>query len=106
MECLAEAMTKNHEDGKSADLLYAFQSYALDNVTTFCWDSSMNAIVAPNFSSPIIIALNTSVLGHQLFKNFAPIRKIKLGLPTWLATKSSPGMAGVRHLQKTSWKIV
>jgi len=106
MERFAEALTKNHLESKSADLLFAFQSYALDNVTEFCWGTSVNAIDAPNFTSPMIVALNSSLSTHHLLKNFATIRKVILGLPTWLATMASPETAGLRHLRAILWKLI
>jgi len=106
MKRLAEGLTRNHRDGKSTDLLFAFQSYGLDNVTEFCWGTSTNALGAPNFASPIILSMKSSLLTHHLFKHFTTIRKTILGLPAWVVAKTSPEMAGLADLRNILWKLV
>ena len=85
--------------GDHLDLLFAFRSFAIDNITSFCFATSVNAIDAPDFNAPIVEAMDNSLPTFHVFKHFPLIRKIIFALPPWLAIKASPETAGLTHLQ-------
>jgi hypothetical protein len=99
MDHLASVLAKNDLSGKSSDLLFAFRCFAIDTVTTFCFDKSVNAMDAPEFAAPIVEAMDNSLPTFHLFKHFPPFRKTIFALPPWLAIKASPETAGLTHLQ-------
>jgi hypothetical protein len=99
MDHLAEVLTKNNANGHSSDMLFAFRCFAIDTVTTFCFDKSVHAIDAPEFKAPIVEAMDNSLPTFHLFKHFPLFRKTIFSLPPWLAIKASPETAGLTHLQ-------
>jgi len=96
---LAEVLIKNNANGKSADLLFAFRCYAIDNITNFCFSKSVHALDEPDFAAPIVEAMDNSLPTFHLFKHFPLFRKTILSLPPWLAIKASPETAGLTNLQ-------
>jgi cytochrome P450 len=106
MNHLVEVLAKNDVKGKSSDLLFAFRCYAIDNVTAFCFGTSVNAIDEPNFAAPIVTAMDSSLPTFHLFKHFPLFRKAIFSLPPWLAIKASPETAGLTHLQVVLGKQV
>lgn len=99
MDHLAEVLTKNDANGKSADLLFAFRCFAVDNITNFCFSKSVHAIDEPDFAAPIVEAMDHSLPTFLLFKHFPLFRKTIFSLPPWLAIKASPETAGLTNLQ-------
>lgn len=99
MDHLAEVLGKNDASGHSSDMLYAFRCFAIDTVTTFCFDKSVDAIDAPEFKAPIVEAMDNSLPTFHLFKHFPFFRKTIFSLPPWLAIKASPETAGLTNLQ-------
>ena len=99
MDRLAEILTKNNANSHSSDMLFAFRCFAIDTVTTFCFDKSVDAIDAPEFKAPIVEAMDNSLPTFHLFKHFPLFRKTIFSLPPWLAIKASPETAGLTHLQ-------
>jgi cytochrome P450 len=99
MDHLAEILAKNDRNGKSSDLLFAFRCFAMDTITTFCFAKSVNAMDEPDFTAPIVEAMDNSLPTFHLFKHFPLFRKTIFSLPPWLAIKASPETAGLTHLQ-------
>ena len=99
MERLAETLTKNNEQGKSADLLFAFRCFAVDTITTYCFAKSVDAVDSPDWQAPIVVAMDNSLPTFHLFKHFPLFRKLIFSLPPWLAIKASPETAGLTRLQ-------
>jgi hypothetical protein len=99
MDRLAETLAKNNEQGKSADLLFAFRCFAVDTITSYCFAKSVDAISAPDWQAPIVVAMDNSLPTFHLFKHFPLFRKTIFSLPPWLAIKASPETAGLTELQ-------
>jgi cytochrome P450 len=99
MDHLAAVLSKNNGNGKSSDLLFAFRCFAMDTITVFCFNSSVNALDEPDFAAPIVEAMDNSLPTFHLFKHFPLFRKTIFSLPPWLAIKASPETAGLTHLQ-------
>ncbi|OIW26308.1 putative P450 monooxygenase [Coniochaeta ligniaria NRRL 30616] len=99
MDRLAETLSKNNEQGKSADLLFAFRCFAIDTITTYCFAKSVDAIDEPAWQAPIVVAMDNSLPTFHVFKHFPIFRKLIFSLPPWLAIKMSPETAGLTHLQ-------
>jgi cytochrome P450 len=99
MDHLAETLISNNEQGKSADLLFAFRCFAIDTITTYCFGNSVNAIDEPAWQAPIVVAMDNSLPTFHLFKHFPLFRKTIFALPPWLAIKASPETAGLTQLQ-------
>lgn len=99
MDRLTETLSKNNEQGKSADLLFAFRCFAIDTITAYCFAKSVDAINEPAWQAPIVVAMDNSLPTFHLFKHFPLIRKLIFSLPPWLAIKASPETAGLTHLQ-------
>jgi cytochrome P450 len=106
MDHLVEVLTKNDANGKSSDLLFAFRCFAVDNITAFCFATSVNAIDEPEFAAPIVTAMDVSLPTFHLFKHFPLFRKTIFSLPPWLAIRASPETAGLTHLQVVLGKQV
>ncbi|WEW61946.1 hypothetical protein PRK78_007446 [Emydomyces testavorans] len=87
---LASAITKANKKGSSVDFLYAFRSFTLDTITGFTLGSCVNALDAPAFADPIIVAMNSSLRAIPLLKNFPLIRKIAFSIPPSLIMKALP----------------
>ena len=99
MDHLIEVLGKNDSNGKSSDLLFAFRCFAIDNVTAFCFGTSVNALDEPDFAAPIVTAMDASLPSFHAFKNFPLFRKTIFSLPPWLAIKASPETAGLTKIQ-------
>lgn len=80
-------------------MLFAFRCFTVDMVLDFCFSQSVNALDAPNFAAPIVLAMDNSLPTFHLFHHFPLFRKTIFSLPPWLAIKASPETAGLTHLQ-------
>jgi cytochrome P450 len=99
MEHLTAVLAKNNAAGKSSDMLFAFRCFAIDNITQFCFGLSVDAIDAPNFTAPIVDAMDHSLPTFAQFKHFPLFRKLIFSLPPDIAIKASPETAGLTNLQ-------
>lgn len=68
-------------------------------ITEFCFAKSVDAMDAPDFAAPIVVAMDNSLPTFHLFHHFPWFRKTIFSLPPGLAIKASPETAGLTHLQ-------
>ncbi|KAF8855457.1 putative cytochrome P450 [Acephala macrosclerotiorum] len=99
VEHLVQALRKNQAVGKSSDMLFAFRCFTVDMITEFCFAKSVDAMDAPDFAAPIVVAMDNSLPTFHLFHHFPWFRKTIFSLPPRLAIKASPETAGLTHLQ-------
>ncbi|OQE16256.1 hypothetical protein PENFLA_c028G07104 [Penicillium flavigenum] len=110
---LASSITKANATKSSIDLLYAFRSYTLDTIMCFTFGNCVNAIDAPAFSDPLILAMDASLRMLPLLKNFPLIRDLIFAVPPALvmrlvpnAKKLAPRLYQVRDLIQQQLQVV
>ncbi|CAI7604649.1 unnamed protein product [Penicillium manginii] len=110
---LASSITKTNATKSSIDLLYAFRSYTLDTIMCFTFGNSVNAIDAPGFSDPLILAMDASLKLLPLLKNFPLIRDLVFAIPPSLvmrlvpdAKRLAPRLYQVRDLIQQQLQVV
>ena len=74
----------------SVDLLYAFRSFTLDTIMSFTFGKNIDALHAPAFADPLILAMDASLRMLPFLKNFPNIRKMIFGVPPSLVMKIVP----------------
>ncbi|KAJ6180201.1 Cytochrome P450 [Penicillium mononematosum] len=87
---LASSIAKTNASKKSVDLLYAFRSYTLDTIMCFTFGNCVNALDAPAFSDPLILAMDASLRMLPLMKNFPIIRDLIFAIPPSLVMRLIP----------------
>ncbi|KAK8873684.1 P450 monooxygenase [Apiospora arundinis] len=97
---LIEVLKKRNEEGKSSDLLMAFRCMALDAATDFCFGTSLDALDAPEFRAPLLVAMDAALPGFVVMKHFPLLRKIALSLPSWFVGGLYPDMVGLPRTQE------
>ncbi|KAK5987017.1 Cytochrome P450 monooxygenase [Cladobotryum mycophilum] len=87
---LSAAITRGNAEDKSVDFLYAFRSFTLDTIMGFTLGDCINAVDAPSFADPLILAMDASLRALPLLKNFPLIRKLAYAIPPSLMMKTLP----------------
>lgn len=52
----------------------------MEVILSYCFNRSVDATSAPDFRSPIIVAMEASLSAMAVFKHFSPIRKFVFNL--------------------------
>lgn len=98
---------------RSVDLLYAFRSYTLDTIMCFTFGNCVNALDAPAFRDPLILAMDASLPALPVLKNFPLIRKLVFAVPPSLvmrilpdADRLAPRLYQVRDLIQQQLQVV
>jgi hypothetical protein len=77
----------------SIDLLYAFRSFILDTIMCFTFGNCIDALDAPAFADPLILAMDASLRTLPILKNFPWVRNMIYAIPPWLVMKIIPNSA-------------
>ncbi|KAL2819577.1 cytochrome P450 [Aspergillus cavernicola] len=81
------------------DLLYAFRCMTLDVITYLCFANSVDAVHAPNYEAPIILAMDASIPIFVRFKHASFYKNMIMNCPPGLSKIISPATAGLVDLQ-------
>ncbi|KAL4805653.1 cytochrome P450 [Aspergillus unguis] len=81
------------------DLFYAFRCMALDIITYLCFANSVDAVHAPAYKAPFIVAMDASALVFVRFKHFDFYKNMIMNCPPKLSKILSPLTAGLVDLQ-------
>ncbi|EQL00830.1 averantin oxidoreductase [Ophiocordyceps sinensis CO18] len=110
---LATSMARADATQRSVDLLYAFRSYTLDTIMCFTFGNCVNALDAPAFRDPLILAMDASLPALPVLKNFPLIRKLVFAVPPSLvmrilpdAERLAPRLYQVRDLIQQQLQVV
>ncbi|KAF7713894.1 Cytochrome P450 monooxygenase [Penicillium ucsense] len=87
---LASSINNITATKSSVDLLYAFRSFTLDTIMCFTFGGCVNALDAPAFSDPIILAMDASLKMLPFLKNFPMIRDLIFAVPPSLVMRFVP----------------
>lgn len=80
----------DNAEKSSVDLLFAFRSFTLDTVMGFTFGNCIDALDAPAFADPLIVAMDASLRALPILKNFPLIRKIAYAIPASLIMNILP----------------
>ncbi|RDW72725.1 cytochrome P450 [Aspergillus mulundensis] len=81
------------------DLYYAFRCMSVDVITYLCFAKSVDAVHAPNYESPLLVAMDASMTVFPVFKHFHFIKEMIMNCPPRLSKMLSPATAGLVDLQ-------
>ncbi|KAL4900134.1 hypothetical protein BDW74DRAFT_183087 [Aspergillus multicolor] len=84
---------------KPIDLYYAFRCMSVDVITYLCFAKSVNAVHAPNFKSPLLLAMDASMTVFPVFKHFHWLKDMIMNCPPKLTKLLNPALAGLVDLQ-------
>jgi cytochrome P450 len=87
---LASSIKKMNASHSSIDLLYAFRSFTLDTIMGFTFGGCVDALHAPSFADPLILAMDATLPILPLLKNIPWIRNLAFAVPPWLVMKAMP----------------
>lgn len=103
----------DNAEKSSVDLLFAFRSFTLDTVMGFTFGNCIDALDAPAFADPLIVAMDASLRALPILKNFPLIRKIAYAIPASLimnilpdAAKLAPRIYRVRAIIEEQLQVV
>ncbi|KAL4813780.1 cytochrome P450 [Aspergillus spinulosporus] len=94
---LCKTLGQNSEE--SVDLFYAFRCMSVDVITYLCFANSVNAVHAPKYESPLLLAMDASMTVFPAFKHFNFYKEIIMNCPPKLSKILSPATAGLVDLQ-------
>lgn len=103
---LVQVLQQRNEAGQSSDLLMAFRCMALDAATDFCFGTTLDALDAPGFRAPLLVAMDAALPGFAVMKHFPLLRKVALHLPPWLVGALYPDLVGLPRTQQMLRKQV
>ncbi|KAM4058611.1 cytochrome p450 [Hirsutella rhossiliensis] len=110
---LASSIARADATQSSIDLLYAFRSYTLDTIMCFTFGNCVNALAAPAFRDPLILAMDASLPMLPVLKNFPLIRNLIYAVPPSLvmrvlpdAERLAPRLYQVRDLIQQQLRVV
>jgi cytochrome P450 len=87
---LAPSISKMKAAHYSIDLLYAFHSFTLDTIMGFTFGGCVDALHAPGFADPLILAMDATLPIFPLLKNIPWIRNLASAIPPWLVMRAMP----------------
>ena len=87
---LASSISKMNAAHYSIDLLYAFRSFTLDTIMGFTFGGCVDALHAPGFADPLILAMDATLPVLPVLKNIPWIRNFAFSIPPWLVMKAMP----------------
>ncbi|KAL3472255.1 cytochrome P450 [Aspergillus californicus] len=101
VEKIVVDLCKTFEDNASSpiDLFYAFRCMSVDVITYLCFANSVDAVHAPNYEAPIILAMDASMSVFVRFKHASFYKNMIMNCPPKLSKIISPATAGLVDLQ-------
>lgn len=100
VDALCTALDRLSKAGKPADLSWAFRCLSMDVITYLCFGKSVDAIDAPGFKAPIIVAMDASLPVFVRFKHSEIYKNMIMNCPPKLSKIISPATAGLVDLQQ------
>ncbi|KAH9828202.1 benzoate 4-monooxygenase Cytochrome-P450 like protein [Teratosphaeria destructans] len=97
---LCAALAADDARGKSSDMLFGLRCFALDTIMEYCFAQDVKATEAPDFQSPIVVAMDASLPSFIVFRHFSLVRKLVFSFPGWLTKASNPVLAGLVDMQE------
>ncbi|KAL2836751.1 cytochrome P450 [Aspergillus pseudodeflectus] len=91
--------TFEENGSKPVDLFYAFRRMALYIITYLCFAHSVDAVHAPSYKSPIILAMDASMGAFVRFNHATWYKNMIMNCPPNLSKIISPATAGLVDLQ-------
>lgn len=99
-KALCAAFERQSSASKSADLFFAFRCMTMDVIMTFCFGKPIDAVDAPDFKAPILLAMDASMPVFLRFKYSDLFKNMILKCPPKLSKIISPSTAGLVDLQQ------
>lgn len=99
-KALCAAFAKHSKASKSADLHFAYRCMSMDIICTFCFGKPINAVDAPDFEAPIVMAMDASMPVFIRFKYSDLFKNMIMKCPPKLSKIISPSTAGLVDLQQ------
>ncbi|KAH7135249.1 cytochrome P450 monooxygenase-like protein [Dendryphion nanum] len=99
-KALCAAFERQSKASKSADLFFAFRCMSMDMIMTFCFGKPIDAVDAPDFKAPILVAMDASLPVFIRFKYSDLYKNMILKCPPNLSKIISPSTAGLVDLQQ------
>ncbi|OAL04258.1 cytochrome P450 monooxygenase-like protein [Phaeosphaeriaceae sp. SRC1lsM3a] len=99
-KALCAAFERKIEAGSSVDLHFAFRCMAMDMIMTLCFGKPIQAVDAPDFRAPIVLAMDASSPIFIRFKYSELYKNMIMKCPPNLSKKLSPETAGLVDLQE------
>lgn len=94
-----QSMNKG-KGGSGVDLHFAFRCMAMDMIITLCFGKNIHAVDAPDFKSPIVVAMDASSPVFLRFKYSGLYKNMILKCPPKLSRILIPITAGLVDLQQ------
>ncbi|KAH8094802.1 cytochrome P450 [Cristinia sonorae] len=103
---LCAAISRQHAAGQSSDFTHAFKCFSLDTITSVCFATSTDAINAPDFKSPVLLAMHSAVGILQTFIYFPVVRSIMGKIPPSMLFKMTTLLDGYNEIRQILAKQV
>lgn len=105
-KALCAAFSRASEASKSSDIFNAFRCMSIDIIMTFCFGKPIDAVDAPDFKAPILVAMDASLPVFVRFKYSDLYRDMIMKCPPKLSKILSPSTAGLVDLQQVGSPFV
>lgn len=106
VDILCEAFKRQHAAGGACDFYHAFKCYALDAITSIAFAKPMNATLAPDFKSPMILAMDATIPTLVSFIQIPTLRKIFSRIPPSLLPTLNKTLKGYVDIRQVSTVLV
>lgn len=80
-----------------------FGSWHLTSSADLCFGNSVDAIHAPDYAAPIIVAMDASLPAFVMFKHSSLLKNMIMKCPPAISKITSPATAGLVNLQLVSY---
>lgn len=98
---MSERMVDQIKAGKAVHIFDAYNCFAMDTITTFCFARSMKCLKEPSFKAPMLHAMHDALALYPVIKHI-PFFKLFLKLPETFITFLNPGMKPVMDFRRVS----
>lgn len=91
---MCKALVEQVKAGEAVHIYDAYNCFAMDTITTFCFARSMDCLKEPGFKAPLLLSLRAAQALHPVVKHIPPF-KLLSKFPDVLVTFFDPGMKAV-----------
>lgn len=96
---MSEHIVEHAKADEAVHIFNAYNCFAMDTITTFCFARSMKCLKEPGFKAPMLRAMHDALALYPVVKHM-PLFKLFLKLPDAFVTFLNPGMKPVMDFRR------
>lgn len=101
-----DTLAQNHAAAESSNMYLGLRCLTVDTISAFCFGRSLNALSAPRFEAPIVIAMDYANPEFLPFKHLPSYRNLIWALPPSISAKILPDTSGFAQISNLTQEQV